>query len=302
MVEKAKRKIIITGVNGMLGSDLQKQFAAHYEICGTDITSVPAQAREFFCCDIRSVDQVKEVFSSVKPWLVIHGAAYADVDGCETDPQKADLINAQGTKNVAQACSQIGAKLIYISTDYVFDGEKGDSYLETDAVNPINAYGRSKLAGEEFVRSLVTESLIVRTSWLFGKTGKNFVETIISLAKQQKQLTIVSDQRGSPTHTVSLAKAIEMLIDSVFCDSGNPVNRGVYHVSNSDSCSWYDFAKRIVALKGIEVEILPVDSNTFMRPAKRPQMSVLDNSRYQKLTGDILCSWHKALENYLFAE
>jgi dTDP-4-dehydrorhamnose reductase len=209
-----------------------------------------------------------------------------------------DRINGVGTRVIAEGCRSCRAKLLYISTDYVFNGEKGSAYTESDLPQPLNVYGGSKLKGEEDVRTLVPESLIVRTSWLFGRYGKNFVATIIEKAKQNKQLQVVDDQRGSPTSTMTLAEAIKRLLPAVFFGAAAEAY-GIYHVSNSGNCSWYEFAKTIVACADLPAEVVPVDSGTVNRPAKRPRLSILDTGRYEKLTGDKLSSWRDALNRYL---
>ncbi|MCP4649445.1 MAG: dTDP-4-dehydrorhamnose reductase [PVC group bacterium] len=298
-MEEAKKKILITGINGMLGADLIKQLCNKYCIAGIDITSSEKDGIECVLCDITDEQQVEDVFLRLAPWGVIHAAAYTNVDGCEQDTKKAYLINAEGTKNVATVCKKTGAKLIYISTDYVFDGKNTIPYKETDSPNPLNEYGRTKLAGEEFVRAYADEFLIVRTSWLFGLAGKNFVRTIIEKAGEVEQLKVVNDQTGSPTHTVSLAQAIDKLIDSVFLSGSETEHRDLFHVSNSGSCTWYEFAKKILELNELKTEIIPVDSSVVSRPAKRPHFSVIDNSYYQQITADELCSWQEALRCYL---
>jgi dTDP-4-dehydrorhamnose reductase len=200
---------------------------------------------------------------------------------------------------VVEACRRYNAKLVYISTDYVFDGENESAWQENDRTNPLNAYGRSKLKGEEYVQSLLTEYLIVRTSWLFGSHGKNFVATIIDKAAQLHQLQVVNDQRGSPTYTVSLASALNILINKVFLSGTAAEHCGLYHISNAGNCSWYEFARTIVEAAKLSAAVIPVDSATFKRPAKRPRRSILDTGRYERVTGQKLCGWQEALRGYL---
>ncbi|MBU2062887.1 MAG: dTDP-4-dehydrorhamnose reductase, partial [Candidatus Omnitrophica bacterium] len=207
-------------------------------------------------------------------------------------------INGQGTQNIACLCKQIKAKLIYTSTDYVFDGSKGGAYREDDLPNPLNIYGRSKLEGEKAVAREIEEYLIVRTSWLFGAGGKNFVDTIIDKAGKGEQLRVVTDQVGSPTSTRSLAEALDKLIEHTVQKNRSDAY-GIYHVTNSGTCSWFEFAKEIVNLSEIKADISPVTSEEFARSAQRPAISILDNSLYNEITGHSLCSWQEALKQYI---
>ena len=298
-MEKIKKKILITGSTGMLGQDLVSQLGCDYEIGTVDLKSLQDERGNFFCGDICNSQQMEQVFLKFEPWLVIHAAAYTDVDGCQRNPDKARQINTEGTKNIASLCKKHKVKLLYISTDYVFDGKKGRPYKENDAVNPLNIYGRSKLQGEEFVQTNLDEFLIVRTSGLFGRSGKNFVDTIIKKAEKSEPLKVVDDQTGSPTYTVSLSEAINRLIEIVFLSPKQTEKLGIYHISNSGSCSWHEFAKAIINLKKFNVEIVPIDSSIINQPAERPKLSVLDNSRYEQVTNNKLCSWQEALDKYL---
>ncbi len=298
MVEKVKKKVLITGINGMLGEDLFRRLKTNYSIIGIDIRAPLGEKNGYINCDLVDRDKIKEVFKKHNPWLVIHTAAYTDVDGCEKDPQKAELINVQATNNIVYCAQESRAKLIYISTDYVFNGTKKTAYTVDDCPEPLNVYGGSKLRAESIVRSVLKEFLIVRTSWLFGKYGKNFVAAILDKAKAVKKLEVVDDQRGSPTYTVSLSQAIEQLINAVFNRKTDVSNYGTYHITNKGDCSWYEFAKEIVALNKIPVDVIPVDSSRINRLAKRPALSILDNSRFENITGNKLCSWQEALREY----
>jgi len=299
MVDEIKKKILITGINGMLGRDLARVLEDQYCISGIDVQECGESKYAFFCCDITDLAGLRKVFEEIKPWLVIHTAAFTDVDGCEKYPEKAELINVRGTRNIVSLCREYKSRLIYISTDYVFNGEKTTAYTEDDATSPLNVYGRTKLLGEELVRTDLPKALIVRTSWLFGKGGKNFVKTIIDKSAQVDTLKVVNDQRGSPTHTVSLSLGLRELIKAVFLAPEKAENYGVYHVSNSENCTWYEFARTIADLCNINVNVVPVDSTQFVRPAKRPERSILDNSRYEQVTKDKLCTWRQALQSYL---
>ena len=204
--------------------------------------------------------------------------AYTDVDGCELDEKKAFAINAEGMRHVALGALRCGAKVVYLSTDYIFDGEKREPYLENDPPNPLNIYGRSKWKGEQYVQRLAEDGLIVRTQWLYGKYGNNFVTSILRQAKEKKVLSIVNDQIGSPTYTVDLSKAISILIR---CDA-----RGIFHVANSDLCSWYTFGQAILKLSGMEgVKVIPISSKELDRKAVRPSYSVLNTQKLKQETG-----------------
>jgi len=275
-------KILITGAKGMLGSDLMKVLSRNYQTVGIDKEDG----------DITKKDEIIKVISDANPSLVIHTAAYTDVDGCEGDPDLAYKVNVIGTQNICLACQKVGAAVMYLSTDFVFDGNKKTPYIEFDQPNPINIYGKSKLAGEQYVQSLLHKFFVVRTAWLFGKKGKSFVKTILKLAKRKKELKIVNDQIGSPTHTLDL---IHQLIPLLNTDS-----YGIYHITNKGSCSWYEFAQEILKCGKIkEVEIKPIFSYQLNRPAKRPAFSVLRNYCLELTVGDTMRSWEDALKRYM---
>ena len=256
--QKVKRKLLITGSNGMLGKALVERLSKKY--------SIKAITRED--ADITDLNTITKVITKIKPDIVIHTAAYTKVDDCESNSIHAYKVNAIGTRNVAVACQRIDASMVYISTDYVFDGTKNAPYIEFDAANPISIYGKTKLAGEEFVRQILNRFYIVRTSWLYGEGGVNFVDTIINKANTEKELKIVNDQRGSPTYTKDLADKIGEIISRE--------RYGIYHVTNSGSCSWFEFAKKIVDISNIgPIRLIPIKSSELNRLAKRPANSVL---------------------------
>lgn len=250
-------KVLITGANGQLGHDLREVLADHtlfpYDL---DMNVTDAKA-------------VSDTVMEVKPDIIIHSAAMTNVDGCETDPDQAFLVNGIGTGNIALAAKKASSRLVYVSTDFVFDGSKGEPYTEFDEPNPISAYGKSKRAGEEFVEALVPEHFIVRTAWLFGKTGHNFVKTMVKLADEKDELKVVDDQIGSPTYSADLAARINELIATDWF--------GTYHVTNSGSCSWYEFARAILQKAGKGTKVTPITSKELDRPAPRPAYSVLRN-------------------------
>ena len=279
-------KILITGASGMLGADLQKALGADHELIPTDVVGDVASL------DITDTAEVMNMITAVRPDVVIHAAAYTDVDGCERDPDRAYKVNALGTWNVATACRENDAALVYVSTDFVFDGEKGAPYTEYDSTNPLGHYGGSKLAGEKHVRELCPRHYITRTAWLYGAHGKNFPFSMMNAAKTRKELKVVSDQIGSPTFTVDLAATIRDLI-------GSPMY-GTYHVTNSGSCSWYEFAKEILRLAGItDVDVKPIMAEEWPSPTRRPKQSVLRRYSLELQGRDNLRPWDEALKDFI---
>ena len=273
------------GAKGMLGRDLMGVLLSSLpndEIIGWDIEEIDIQKEE---------DTVFKI-EKLRPDIMIHIAAYTDVDGCESNEEKAFAVNAEGTKHVALTASRCQAKMVYLSTDYVFDGNKREPYLESDSPHPLSVYGRSKWKGEQYVQELVKDLLIVRTQWLFGRYGKNFVTSILRQAGEKRVLSIVNDQIGSPTYTVDLAKAISTLIQ--FDASG------IFHVANSDLCTWYTFGQAILKLSGMDkVRVIPISSKELGHPAIRPSYSVLNCQKFKKKTGVTLRPWSEALKEYL---
>ena len=273
------------GAKGMLGRDLMDVLLASLpndEVIGWDIEEIDIQKEE---------DTVFKI-EKLRPNIMVHIAAYTDVDGCELNEEKAFAVNAEGTKHDPLTASRCQAKMVYLSTDYVFDGNKREPYLESDSPHPLNVYGRSKWKGEQYVQELVKDPLIVRTQWLFGRYGKNFVTSILRQAGEKRVLSIVNDQIGSPTYTVDLAKAISALIQ--FDASG------IFHVANSDLCTWCTFGQAILKLSGMDkVRVIPISSKEFGRPAIRPSYSVLNCQKLKKKTGLTLRPWSEALKEYL---
>ncbi len=272
-------KIAVTGSDGMLGHDIQRVFS--------DVELINFTLKDF---DITDMDKTLSAIRAVSPDYLIHVAAYTDVDGCESNPETAYLANGTGTRNVAMACEEVGCPLVYISTDYVFDGNGKTPYNEWDTTNPVNQYGLSKLIGERFVTSLTNRFYIVRTSWLYGRNGKNFVDTICRLLSEKDEISVVDDQIGSPTFTYDLALKLRELIGKGY---------GTYHITNSSQCSWYEFAVEIGRLTGSKAGIKPVTSDEFKRPAKRPGYSVLGNTMLQLEGIGVPRHWKEALKNYL---
>lgn len=267
--------ILVTGANGMLGQDLVPVLKnAGHEVLETDIHNL----------DITDKDQVSKYILTNKPELIIHAAAYTNVDQAETETEKAFLINQTGTENLALTSGNFNIPIVYISTDYVFDGTKQTPYLPDDETSPINVYGFSKLMGEDTVKELNNKYFIIRTSWLYGHKGKNFVETMINLAKTKPELRVVNDQVGCPTWTVALAEGILKIIQNN--------QYGTYHVCGSGSTSWHGFAVKIFELMGIDIKVIPVSSEEFKTAAKRPKYSIMDN--------DGICpDWQDSLKKYI---
>lgn len=268
-------KVLVTGANGMLGQDLCPMLEdCGYEVIETDIDNL----------DITNEIQTMSVISEIKPDFVIHCAAYTNVDNAEDDIKTASLINITGTENVAKACNANNTTMIYISTDYVFDGTNTKPYEIDDKTNPINNYGVTKCKGEEAVMKYCPNHYITRTSWLYGHHGKNFVETMITLANKD-ELKVVDDQVGCPTWTVDLSEAIIGLID-------NDSDYGIYHLCGGGNTSWYGFAKQIFEYAKLNVNLKPCKSNEFIRKAKRPAYSIMNNEGY-------LRDWKLALQEYI---
>lgn len=284
------RRILVIGAKGMLGKDLveilrsSSRVDQHLdcEILGWDIEEI----------DIQEEKNTVTKIESLRPNIVINIAAYTNVDGCESHDEKAFAINAEGMRHVALGALRCRAKVVYLSTDYIFDGKKREPYLEDDPPHPLSVYGRSKLRGEQYVQEMVEDALIVRTQWLYGKYGNNFVASVLRQAREKKVLSIVNDQVGSPTYTIDLSRAISVLIQ---CDA-----RGVFHVANSDLCTWFAFGQEILKLSGMEgVRIVPISSEELGRPAKRPLYSVLNTEKLKRETGMTLRPWSEALKEYL---
>lgn len=274
-------KFLITGANGQLGQELQKLLRER------QLDFVAFDSKQL---DITNRENVLSVFEQEKPDVVLHAAAYTKVDLAEDDGRALNWqVNVDGTKNVADATKLIGAKLVSISTDYVFEGTSNDEYHETDAVNPQNAYGRAKLAGELAVTESGVAAYIVRTSWVFGEFGNNFVFTMQRLAETHPKLTVVNDQLGRPTWTRTLAEFMLHLVDV-------KANYGIYHLSNEGTTTWFDFAREI--LKDTTVEVAPVTSAEFPQKAYRPRHSVMNLDK-AKATGFEIINWREALQEFL---
>lgn len=281
-------KVLVTGSAGQLGQDLvlllQKQ---GHQVLGCDRQEM----------DITNLDQCVEIITGFRPDAVIHCAAHTAVDAAETDIDAAYLINAAGSRNVALAAEKAGAKLVYISTDYVFGGMGTQPYHEYDNTDPKSIYGKSKRAGEILVQSLSSKYFIVRTSWVYGKYGSNFVKTMLKLGQEKPQLQVVNDQIGSPTYTVDLANFLLELIQTE--------KYGVYHASNSEFCTWYEFTQAIFAeaeeLLGLKftAKLEPCTTEQFPRPAPRPRYSVLEHLSIRTNGFRDIRPWREGLRDFL---
>ena len=274
-------KILITGSKGQLGSELVDLLSKDNEVYGLSHKEL----------DIVDKNLVINTVSKIVPDIVIHCAAFVDADGCETNIKTAFDVNTIGSGNVAIASKKTKSIMVYISTDYIFDGKKDSLYIESDIPNPISVYGISKYAGEQIVRHYLEEFFIVRTSWLFRKKGENFVNTILNLTKDRKELRVVNDQVGSPTYVPDLAKAISSLISTKYY--------GIYHITNRGECSWYEFTKKILEYAEIEnVKVTPILAEELNRSAPRPKYSVLANFNLEKKKIYKMRNWELALKDF----
>ncbi len=281
------KKIIVTGCNGQLGRALNKiyQDSTEYECVNTDVAEL----------DITNIDDVNRLVSEVKPYAIINCAAHTNVNGCETDIDNAYKINAIGPRNLSIAAARYHAKLMHISTDYVFDGQANTPYTEFDIPNPKAVYGKTKLAGEEFVKQFAQDYFIIRTAWLYGD-GKNFVKTMLGLAQNHDKVTVVGDQFGSPTSADELARAVAYLLPTD--------NFGLFHGTCEGMTNWADFTREIYRLAGKTTVVETVTTQEYDKNAKgvvapRPAYSVLENYMFKLTTNYMFADWKKAIAEYL---
>lgn len=275
------KKVLITGARGLLGRALCEAFAEFWKVIAPSRNEL----------DITRRDQVRQIFATERPVLVLHAAAYSAVDMAETTTAAAEEANIEGACNVAEAARESGAFPVYFSTDYIFNGTKGAPYSEDDSPAPLSVYGRTKLEGEKaFLKS--PGHIIVRTSWLFGRGGKNFVDTVAGRLRCREKLRVVDDQVGSPTYVRDLAAGVRSLVEVGA--------KGTFHVTNSGFCSWYGLAVKLCEILKFPASCVePVSSATLSRPARRPPFSVLDNGRFFGATGYRLPHWEDALSRYV---
>ena len=277
------KKILVTGANGQLGQCLQKissQFE-EFEFIFTDSETL----------DITNKEEVNDFFWQNAPDFCINAAAYTAVDLAETDIEKAFLVNADGTENLAEACAENNAQFIHVSTDYVFDGENNLAYTEEDFTNPLGVYGASKLAGDELALEVNPCSVILRTSWVYSEFGKNFVKTMLNLFATKEELSIVADQFGQPTNANDLAEAIMKIIKS------EKITPGIFNFSNLGRISWFDFAEKIAELSDAKIKLNAIETSQYPTPAKRPKNSVLDLDKISKTYAVQLKPWEESLED-----
>jgi len=287
-------KILITGCKGQLGNELQniiKRGKSEISEISENIRNSEVIALDVDVLDITKLDQVKKILNDLKPDVVINCAAATNVDGCEGNEEFAFKVNSIGPRNLAMACEKINAKLVQVSTDYVFSGVGNKTLTEYDLTAPYSSYGKTKLLGEKYVQEFCSKSFIVRTAWLYGYVGNNFVYTIMKLGKEKDMIKVVNDQRGNPTHANDLAYHILKIIETE--------EYGVYHCSGKGECSWYDFAKMIIELSGGKCEVKPCTSEEYKTPAKRPEYWSLDNMILRCTVGDEMRNWQDAIRSFV---
>ncbi len=275
-------KVLVTGVKGQLGHDVVN------ELCKRGMEAVGVDIEEM---DITDRDSVRNVISENKPDAVIHCAAYTAVDAAEDHEDICRRVNADGTQNIADACKELDIKMLYLSTDYVFDGEGERPWEPDDACHPLNVYGQTKYEGELAIQNTLKKYFIVRITWVFGVNGKNFVKTMLNLAEKNSRITVVNDQYGSPTYTYDLAK---LLVDMVLTEK-----YGIYHAANEGICTWYEFTKEIFKQADVNVEVVPVTSEEFKARANRPKNSRMNKDKLEVNGFERLPSWQDALKRYL---
>ena len=274
-------RILITGSNGMLGHDLINVLEDDHDLILTTSKTL----------DITDKEHVLEFIVENKPDIVINSAAYTNVDGCEENQDLAYGVNGDGVRNLALACRKIDCPLVHISTDYIFNGENTRPWVEDDEIGPISVYGKSKLKGEEAILEILDKYFIVRTAWLYGLNGGNFPKTMLELAKNHSEITVVYDEVGTPTYTPDLAEGISKLIETDYY--------GIYHLTNSGSCSWCEFARYIFEIAGVDVKVVPVTASEFARPAPRPHYSVLENKNWISHGFEPLRDYKEAIKEYV---
>jgi len=277
------KNILVLGAKGMLGHDVVAALKDDFDVAALDIEEV----------DVTNLESVRKVLQKESPKVVINcTVACANADRAEKEKELAFKVNAEGVRNLAKVCKELEAKLVHYSSDYVFNGKKDQPYDEADHPDPLSVYGKSKLQGEDHLKKILDDYIIIRTSWLFGEHGRNFVKTILKLASEKDELKIVNDQIGSPTYTKDLANATKKLID---LDA-----KGTFHIAATDCCSWFEFAKEILETVGIRaVEVEPIASDELNLPARRPKNSRFNCEKFEKLTNHKMPKWRDSLKIYM---
>jgi len=275
-------RVLIVGSRGMLGAELMTEFSAVHEAQGADLPDL----------DITQLEQCLARVENSRPDIIINAAAFTRVDECETRETEAYQVNGYGPGNLAIAAAAVGSLLVQYSTDYIFDGKKKEPYVEEDAPNPQSVYGKSKLLGEDLVRENCSNHLILRTSWLFGRNGPNFIRTILDAARKGASLRVVDDQKGSPTYANDIAAHTRVMVES-HC-------RSIYHLTNSGSCTWYDLARKSLEWAGLgNTPVVPVPTSEYPRPAPRPANSILANARLERDGIPLMRPWQIAAQEYV---
>jgi dTDP-4-dehydrorhamnose reductase len=274
-------KILVTGSDGLIGTNILPYLSKQFEI-------IPMTEKQW---DILDRKLGEKIFSRYQPDILINLAAITNVDACEDASELAYRVNVEGAGVLADLCGKYNVRLLHFSTDYVFDGTSTRAYTEEDTPNPLSVYGRSKLLGEKKVLESRPSSLVIRTEWIYGKGGENFISKVTKIAREKNRVEVVDDQTGAPTFAQDLAEPLKALIDQ---------NRsGIYHVTNSGACTWFQFTKEIFSILHIDVPCLPISSAQVQRRAKRPACSVLDCSKLRNDTGLSMRPWQEALKHYL---
>ncbi len=277
------QKVIITGANGMLAHALKETIGSNFDL-------IALTEKEL---DITNSEDVLDTMRDIRPDVLVNTAAYTYVDKAEQEQTLARLVNGTAVGYIAKACNITNTRVIHISSDYIFDGEKKGDYTENDEPNPVSVYGISKLIGERELTKHTDNYVIIRSQWLYGDHGSNFAETIISLAEKKDELKVVDDQYGSPTYTMDLAQVIKLIIQR------NDIKKDIFNFSNEGVVSWFGFAKDIFRIMGVEIKLIPVDSSSYPRPAKRPHNSALDKTKIKKALGLDIRPWYDALYEYM---
>ena len=281
MYDKSNMRLLITGSDGLMGSNIIPLLQQYFDI-------IPAVEREWDICD---PDRGNEIINNTRPEILLNLAAMTNVDGCEDESEVAFRVNGEGPAVLADICSGKGVKLVHISTDYVFDGMKTAPYVEGDRTGPISVYGKSKLIGEQAVTTRDPGNLVVRTEWIYGKGGVSFIEKITKIGKERGEVAVVNDQTGSPTYARDLAFPLAALLRD---------NRsGIYHITNSGSCSWFEFTRTIFSILDMRITCKPITTNQSQRKAPRPSNSVMDCTKLEIDTGVRMRHWKDALYEYL---